>query len=259
MPAPEDSTCPVCGCRETVILQKELNISCADYFEGARLYKEDAGQTPLAQCGGCGFARFPEMHAWPPETFQARIYNEDYHRCDPPFEDERPARLARWLAPHFQGRRLIDYGGGNGRTAQRLLDQGVEAVSFDPFYGDETLPHWRADGVTAFEVVEHVPDQRALFTAMLDLLKPGGILIFSTLLQPPSLAPDWWYASARNGHISFHTTASLTRTLQDAGAALMSISDEIHLAARDAKALNRWREMNPIAVSGAPPHAVLDT
>lgn len=252
MPDSQTSACPVCGGGEVFVLAKEMNVSCGDYFEGARLFPDDAGPASLVRCSRCGFARFRDMHAWPPALFQTRIYNEDYHKCDPPFETERPEKLARWLAPICQGQRLIDYGGGNGLTAALLRDQGVEAVSYDPFYGDETLPEWRADIVTAFEVVEHVPDQGALFEAMLDLLAPGGVVLFSTLLQPGSLAPDWWYASPRNGHVSFHTRTSLAEVLSGAGATLVSLSDEIHLAAREPEALGTLRSIAPVAVSGVP-------
>lgn len=255
MPAPDQSACPVCGESETRVFLKEQNVSCGDYFEGVRLYKDDLGETPLVQCAGCGFARFRDMHAWSPGLFRDQIYNDEYHRCDPPFLEERPARLARWLAPLCGGKRLIDYGGGHGRTAQLLREQGVEAVSYDPFYSDAALPDWRADIVTAFEVVEHVPGQRALFSTLLDLLVPGGVIVFSTLLQPETLEPDWWYASPRNGHVSFHTRASLDRTLGDLDAVMISLSNEIHVAARDARALKPWRSVDPIAVSGAPSHA----
>ncbi|WBQ13133.1 class I SAM-dependent methyltransferase [Hyphomonadaceae bacterium BL14] len=255
MPASDKTACPVCGEGETRVLLKEANVSCGDYFEGARLYKEDIGQTPLVKCTGCGFARFCDMHAWQAGTFRGRIYNDDYGRCDPPFEEERPARLAGWLAPLCAGKRLIDYGGGRGRTAQLLRDHDIDAVSYDPFYADALLPDWRADIVTAFEVVEHVPGQHALFEALLDLLAPGGVVLFSTLLQPDSLVPDWWYASPRNGHVSFHTSNSLAKTLRDVGADLISLSDEIHLAARDASALEPWYRVDPIAVNGSPSHA----
>lgn len=255
MHAVQQTSCPVCGAAEAHVFLKETNVSCSDYFEGIRLYNDDIGDTALVKCTVCGFARFRDMHAWTPEIFRERIYNKDYHLCDPPFEEERPARLARWLAPLCEGQRLIDYGGGEGRTAALLRDQEIDAVAFDPFYSGESLPDWRADIVTAFEVVEHVPAQRALFSTLLDLLAPGGVVVFSTLLQPETLAPDWWYASPRNGHVSFHTEASLARTLCDAGAELLSLSDEIHVAARDGGALARWRGADPVAVSGVPDHA----
>jgi SAM-dependent methyltransferase len=255
MPAPDERTCPICAGPETPVFFKEVNVSCGDYFEGVRLYKDDLGATVLVRCYECGFARFPDMHDWQPCTFRERIYNDDYHVCDPPFSEARPAWLAGWLAPLCQGRQVIDYGGGEGRMAALLRHEGVWAASFDPFYSAEPLPDWRADIVTAFEVVEHVPDQGALFAALLDLARPGGVVLFSTLMQPECLAPDWWYASPRNGHVSFHTPGSLKRTLRAASAELMSLSDEIHLAARDAAALEAWRDVEPVAVSGTPDHA----
>jgi SAM-dependent methyltransferase len=225
--------CPICGGPEIVVLSKEMNVSCGDYFEGRRLYTKDLGEQPLLQCQHCGYGRFPVFAGWPDERFQSDIYNADYYLCDKPFLFDRPVKLANWLAPILAGRSVLDYGGGNGLMAERLKLAGIAAISYDPFYDTVAFPTSKFDVVTAFEVVEHVPDQASLFKKMASLLKPDGCLIFSTLLQPDLILPDWWYASPRNGHTSFHSRKSLKALADGLGLVTHSLSNEIHLVATD--------------------------
>ena len=155
--------CQICGSATKSILSKERNVSCGDYFVGRRIYEENLGEIGLYECGVCGFASFDHLHAWSPERFQREIYNDEYHLCDPPFRDDRPRRLSAWLSDVLSPSDLIDYGGGEGRLSQLLLERGFRAYSYDPFYGDSTSPADKGDVVTAFEVVEHVPLQHELF------------------------------------------------------------------------------------------------
>ncbi|MEQ9507333.1 MAG: class I SAM-dependent methyltransferase [Hyphomonas sp.] len=226
-------TCRVCGSAARRVFAKEANVSCGDYFAGRRLYPEDVGSFALLECSACGFAWFEAFNTWTDEDFRQKIYNADYHLCDPPVLEERPARLAEWLLPLVRGKSLLDYGGGEGLLARKLAAGGIAARSFDPYYGEETLPDAQFDIVTSFEVVEHVPDQDWLFGAMARLVKPDGLLIFSTLLRPARLDPDWWYASPRNGHAVFHTEESLAIVCARANLSLRSLSREMHVAAFD--------------------------
>lgn len=232
-------TCQVCGSPSRLVLTKEANVSCGDYFEGRRLYPQDVGAIDLLECTACGFAWFEAFNTWTDTDFRQKIYNDDYHLCDAPFLEERPARLAAWLLPLVGGKTLLDYGGGEGLLARKLTAGGIDARSFDPYYGAETLPEGEFDIVTSFEVVEHVPDQDWLFDAMASFLAEDGLLIFSTLLRPERLDPDWWYASPRNGHAVFHTEESLSLICARAHLSLRSLSREMHVAARSPALLER--------------------
>lgn len=244
--------CPLCAGPTRLAFSKEANVSCADYFEGRRLFADDQGEVEVRECHSCGFAWIPALHAWPRERFAAEIYNAGYALCDPPFKDARPRLLAAWLAPLCAGRSLLDYGGGEGRLALLLRAHGIGAHSYDPFHLPNHEPSSAFDIVTAFEVIEHVGAQGPLFAALAGALKPGGVLIFSTLLKPGSLISDWWYASARNGHISFHSVQSLAKTLEGAGLYGLSLSPELHVAARDPALLEGWRAAPRLQISGTP-------
>ena len=248
--------CHVCRSPERFVFRKEQNVSCGDYFAGSRLYGDDLGQVDLLECVACGFGTFPHMRDWPEQRFRDEIYNEAYSLCDRPFIEDRPRKLAAWIAATFQPCRLLDFGGGNGVMASLLGNKGFDASHYDPFYGDTRPPVDGADVVTAFEVVEHVPDQAALFAALRALCNPGGLIVFSTLLKAQrSEANDWWYASARNGHVSFHTTDSLARIAQACGLHTLSLSRELHLAAREPAVLKAAAGWPVLAINGRPAFA----
>jgi 2-polyprenyl-3-methyl-5-hydroxy-6-metoxy-1,4-benzoquinol methylase len=106
--------------------------------------------------------------------------------------------------------------------------------------------------VTAFEVVEHVPDQSELFGALKSLCRPSGMLIFSTSLKPKTISGDWWYTSARNGHVSFHTAESLKRIMDKFGLAGVSLSNETHVAALTPAVIAKAAHWQAIAICDTP-------
>lgn len=251
-PSASARLCPICAKPARLALRKEANVCCADYFEGCRQFPADVGAVDVLECAACGFAWMPALHAWDGARLHTEIYNGDYTLCDPHFLEIRPQKLAAWLAPLCAGRSLLDYGGGAGRLAELLRGFGVAAESYDPFFDASTPPDHTFDLVTAFEVIEHVGAQSRLFAALAALLKPGASLIVSTLLKPMRLEGDHWYSCARNGHISFHSAASLAQTLTQAGLAFISLSDELHVAAHEHTALTPWKTATSIQISGQP-------
>lgn len=62
------------------------------------------------------------------------------------------------------------------------------------------------------------------------LTAPGGLVIASTLLQPPNATLDWWYAAPRNGHLTLHTAESLSILWSKAGLTFTLHSPNLHTA-----------------------------
>lgn len=105
--------------------------------------------------------------------------------------------------------RLLDCGAGTGRFAQEMeahcrvlvLDDHEEALRllrarFRPeqilsLAGDRVpLPDASLDYVTALDVLEHTPDDRAVVTGFHRLLKPGGVAL-ATVPAGMVLWSDW--------------------------------------------------------------------
>jgi 2-polyprenyl-6-hydroxyphenyl methylase/3-demethylubiquinone-9 3-methyltransferase len=105
----------------------------------------------------------------------------------------------------FQGARILDIGCGGGILCEPLARMGADMTGIDPAPGNidvarahaapqglaigyradtaETLVAEGAsfDAVLAMEVIEHVPDQAAFVATACALVRPGGLLIMSTL------------------------------------------------------------------------------
>lgn len=188
------------------------------------------------RCPGCGFVFTAAFDDFTPDDFAELVYNREYPLVDPDFARVRPEDNAALLAEIFGGTpdlRIVDYGGGNGLTAELLRRAGFRSVTtYDPFVPEHaTRPAGRFDLVICFEVVEHAPDPHATFREIDGLLAPDGLVLFSTLLQPDDFEAyglNWWYAAPRNGHVSLHSRASLLAVAEPMGYTFGSFHDGFH-------------------------------
>ncbi len=125
--------------------------------------------------------------------------------------DVNPLRLA-FIQQYaqLQGKRVVDIGCGGGILTEGLVKAGAEALGVDlseelvdiaELHGLETgvAASYRKisaedlaqeqpeafDHVTCMEMLEHVPDPAAIIQACATLVKPGGMVFFSTLNREP--------------------------------------------------------------------------
>lgn len=110
----------------------------------------------------------------------------------------------------LQGKRLVDVGCGGGILTEGLAKAGADALGVDlsedlidiaDLHGLETgvTAHYQKisaetlaaeqpasfDHVTCMEMLEHVPDPASIIQACATLVKPGGMVFFSTLNRVP--------------------------------------------------------------------------
>lgn len=115
---------------------------------------------------------------------------------------ERYAQLA--------GKRVVDVGCGGGILTEGLVKHGADALGIDlseelidvaDLHGLETgiQAHYQKisaeqlaqeqpesfDHVTCMEMLEHVPDPGSIIAACAKMVKPGGMVFFSTLNRKP--------------------------------------------------------------------------
>jgi 2-polyprenyl-6-hydroxyphenyl methylase/3-demethylubiquinone-9 3-methyltransferase len=231
--------CKCCG-SEVVFFGSVDFVKNCEEVRGVFL-KPSGQQVPYFRCLNCRFLFTDLFDDWAIERYRAEIYNDGYSLVDPDFAERRPsanaALLLRLFGPHRDSLTLLDYGGGNGRLVELLLANGFrQAFSYDPLYDEgRKPPTGKFRLVTAFEVVEHMPDPLAGFGDIIRYLRDDGLLLFSTLLQPRDLDRQglrWWYAAPRNGHISLHSAESLALLAHRHGMAFRSLTDDLHVACR---------------------------
>lgn len=231
-----DAICPICNGRSPYLDEVDFNKSC----EERRGLLLAPARVPIAYylCDTCGFCFAPAIAAWPQSDFKALIYNDDYIIVDPDYQTERPLQNAQALLSIFKevGPTLdhLDYGGGDGLLSAELNNAGWRSESYDPFVdgGADIDGSKQYDLITAFEVFEHVPDPQALVASLEGMLKPDGIIMFSTLLADGQIKDGeklrWWYAAPRNGHISLYTKNSLRWLATGFGLKFGSYSEGFH-------------------------------
>ena len=129
-----------------------------------------------------------------------------------PLHDINPLRLA-WIEEHvpLKGLRVLDVGCGGGILADSMARHGAEVLGIDlatkalkvaqlhaleaetqgVTYREISAEALAAeapgsfDVVTCMEMLEHVPDPSSIVKACAKLVKPGGMVFFSTINRTP--------------------------------------------------------------------------
>jgi SAM-dependent methyltransferase len=124
---------------------------------------------------------------------------------------------------------IIDYGAGNGGTADALRELGYEVVAADVSEGaleacrtrglstidlkEESLRSGSADCVLAGDVLEHVSDDVALLRSLRHALRTGGLLIVTV----PAYEFLWGGEDYVSEHVRRYTRRTLLQRLDLAG------------------------------------------
>jgi hypothetical protein len=195
-------------------------------------------QVQYFRCAGCGFIT-TEPPYWLEEAYSEAITSLDIglpHR-NIQYAPVTEAVIRTWFNPSVS---FMDFGGGYGLFVRLMRDRGFDfywqdrycenlfAKSFEATYPRST-PYAL---ITAFEVLEHVPDPAATVAEMLTY---GDSILFSTELQPtPHVAPaNWWYFTPETGqHLSLYTETSLQRLADRLGLRLYTNGRSLHLFTR---------------------------
>lgn len=132
----------------------------------------------------------------------------------------------------------LDYAGGYGTLVRLMRDRGFNFHWTDRYAknlharGFEHVPNKKYDLLTAYEVLEHLPDPLRDFA---DMVQYSDRILASTLLLPsPTPTPaNWWYYALRSGqHISFYSRESLKALASHFGLHLIS-RGSFHLFTRE--------------------------
>jgi SAM-dependent methyltransferase len=186
-----------------------------------------------------------------PRTDFAALYSADYYRgrgADPLVDYEHemadPAtvrtyewrgvtEVVRGVGAAPPGARWLDYGCGLGGLVRYARAEGFDAFGYDEGYAEDWLrragiPRVTAAGfevlagtfdvVTAIEVLEHTIDPITELRRIARLLRPGGVVFFTTGNAEPhrDRLTKWGYVHP-DIHVSYFEPETLRRALEFAG------------------------------------------
>jgi 2-polyprenyl-6-hydroxyphenyl methylase/3-demethylubiquinone-9 3-methyltransferase len=236
--APSQAPCKCCGGNSLLFGVVDFNKNC----EARRGSPLPLSGIPIYyhRCTRCAFIFTVAFDGFTDQQFLDVIYNAEYALVDPEYAEFRPRGNAEFIKSQFSRDKsisILDYGGGNGLLASLLRADGFTNVdTYDPFVKDfAKRPGERYDCIICFEVMEHSNRPRQSTQEINALLKPDGLLLFSTLLQPPDIdaaGVGWWYIAPRNGHVSLYSEPALASLLNPLGLQLGSFSSNLHIAFR---------------------------
>lgn len=192
------------------------------------------------RCQGCGFLFTTALDKFTEEDFSKYVYNAEYALVDSHYLGARPTGNAVFIKNLFTGLkpdRILDYGCGAGLLVEKLNADLAPTDGFDPFVPQfSKAPCAEYDLVTSFEVAEHSTTPVDVIADMAQYLKTPGILIFTTLVQPPDIikqGANWWYIGPRAGHVSLHSYQSLRVIADKLQIKLFSKTDNTHFMYRE--------------------------
>lgn len=162
------------------------------------------GDYEYAQCGTCGFTclpgRFDAAHT-------ARVYDDGYftaggagyagYDAEAATLRQRGGYYARILAPHSQGRRMLDVGCASGAILRGFADEGWDAYGIEPNtsmasqarisglnVSNVTLEEFESlrafDAVAMIQVAAHFFDIERAMVRAAKATREGGVWLFET-------------------------------------------------------------------------------
>jgi len=196
----------------------------AAFFDEAMVLRRH--RVSYFRCAACGSIQTEEPW-WLDEAYSEAIARQDVGVCTRNLVNVQvtSAVLGLLFEPGIQ---CLDFGGGHGMFVRMMRDRGFAFHWQDRYAhndyarGFECDPQGRYGLVTAFEVLEHLPDPHV---ELGEMLRAADNLFCSTVLVPepaPKVGAWWYYAEQAGQHVALYTTEALRAVARRYGKHLLS-------------------------------------
>ena len=219
-PPTDRADCPLCGVAPVA-------------RPGAVVAPETGAAYGIVACPRCGLGRTRPAPA-DPAPYYGPAYYGNRHGATARLCRHRRLKILRRHAGPGDGRRLLDYGCGDGDFARAARARGWDAVGLErqpPAGGDLPVvasldelagrPPFAA--ATFWHVLEHLPDPVATLAATRDHLEPGGVVLAAVpnfaSWQARAFGAHWLHLDLPR-HLWHFTPGSLARAFGAAGFAV---------------------------------------
>ncbi len=211
--------------------------SCRICNSPSTLFFQDERQ--FYKCPEC---RLIFSEDFPDKDVEEKHYKTQWETTDPVFWKSQVDVLVQLMHNYRVPKHILDFGSGSGEMTREFLSRGYDITPLEPmihgYLKDQNYP-FQFDVVILVEVLEHLTDPWKEIHAIENVLAPGGIVIFSTLLTNEFIdrqnAADhfknWWYKDDPT-HVSFFCNHVLSKMADIGNYDIDIIGDKVFVLKR---------------------------